>query len=196
MIRKKYIFMTLFTVLFWAPLSALEKPHKEYSSHKRHAEDLPAENKNHDDHDEHQEHKKNHGAPEDGDKHESHGSQKAIGHGKAIITFQKERGIKFSKAAYKTMGLELVEIKSSPFVIPDSGLVRKRKHHGVFMYKDGFFKLVHVKVLRKLDGGRKFMVDPRRKVHIPGSMVLTNNANLVRVAIIYAQDTGKYSHSH
>ena len=185
-----------------------DEGHKEHKQHDEHTKHEGAQHKNHKTdkrhkkHEEEGEHKEKHHEEEGKhkakhDEHAGHGGQKAMGESKAIVNFDKQKGIRFSHEAVSTMQLQLKEIKEDKiFKVPDSGLVRQREQHAVYLYKNGFFNLFHVRVVEEHKKEGHFLVKLKKKLDLSERKLLLNNVNLVRVAEIYSQDDQEYSHAH
>lgn len=116
--------------------------------------------------------------------------ERVIGPDKAIMEYDKKKGIKFSKEAISTLNLRLHKITSNKneFRIPKEGLIQDQNQYGIYIYKNGFFRLIFVDVLGSKQQEKTILVRPKVKI-APGAKVLGKNANLVHVSIIYLKHT-------
>ena len=78
-----------------------------------------------------------------------HGAGKSIGEGKAITEVDEEKGFKLSKEAIEALGLKMIVVKNSTFDIPKTSIVTSTNTIGVYRYKQKFFKLLSVKIIKE-----------------------------------------------
>ena len=143
---------------------------------------------NHAEHDEHENHEKD----EVHDEHGHHGSEKSIGKGKAIIEVDEQNGFKLSTEAIKTLGIKLDVLNLGKNIIDKKTLVASREIKGVYRYRNGFFNLTPVKIVKEQES--HYEIDVRAVVF--GDQVVTDGVGLLRVSDIYSTDTSEYGHSH
>ncbi|MBC76166.1 MAG: hypothetical protein CME64_09135 [Halobacteriovoraceae bacterium] len=180
-----------------------EKSHKgnahedEEKSHKGHAhEDEEKSHKGNAHEDEEKSHK-GHGEHKGDDHaghddHEGHGSSKAIGKGKAIEEVDERKGFKMSKEAKETIGVKLRKFSYSPLNIPKDALVVSLEEKGIYRYRDGYFKMVKVKIEKESNKTFTVSVNALRD----GDQIAIGGVGLLRVTDIYSTDTSEYGHSH
>jgi hypothetical protein len=175
--------------------------HKKHSNsdghdHKKHHED---DGRNHEKHSKDDGHDHMKHSDDDGHDHSKHsdhdhkhGGGKAIGEKKAIIQVDEKKGFKLSKEAIKTLKLKLKTVDGDEFKISKSTLVASKNSKGVYRFRDGFFKLLPAKILKKTN----------KEYHIKvsgvefGDQIVINGVGLLRVSDVYSTDKSEYGHSH
>ena len=143
-------------------------------------------------HDEHDGHKEDEGGHAEHDGHEGHGNSKAIGKGKAIEEVDERKGFKMSKEAKKTIGVKLRKLSEGPVVIPKEALVVSLNKRGIYRYRNGFFKMLPVKI--KGEDKNTFIVTVEGLKN--GDEIAVDGVGLLRVTDIYSTDTSEYGHGH
>lgn len=158
------------------------KTHDDHSAH--------AENNEHDEKENHQ-HSENdsHGEEEAG---HDHGSSKAIGKGKAIELVDEEKGFKLSKEAIKTLKLKLESFNSNQINITKNTLVSSKNTKGIYRYREGFFKLINIKIIKETKKGYTIEIKGMNF----GDQFVVKGTGLLRVSDIYSTDKAEYGHSH
>ena len=121
-----------------------------------------------------------------------HGAGKSIGEGKAITEVDEEKGFKLSKEAIEALGLKMIVVKNSTFDIPKTSIVTSTNTIGVYRYKQKFFKLLSVKIIKENADTFTIKVD----LIIAGDTIVTQGVGPLRVADIYSTDTSEYGHAH
>lgn len=170
-----------FALLFAGQNSAFGDDHGHEHKHVHDHE----EREKHNEHNEHDEH---------GDEHDHHHDEgsKAIGAGKAISAVDPSRGFSLSPEASKAIGVRLVPVKEKEFEIPRKALVVWRSNRGVYLYREGFYKLFNAEVLKQVPEGYLVKVNDANL----GDEVAIEGVSLLRVSDIYSTDTSEYGHSH
>lgn len=126
--------------------------------------------------------------------HENHTeeSSKAIGKGKAIEEVNEDRGFKLSSEAIKTLKIKMQKLDRKILTIFRDTIVSTRGFNGVYVYREGFFKLIKVVVLSKDKAGYKIKIEEFKA----GDQIVTNGADLLTVADVFSKDSSEYGHSH
>lgn len=104
----------------------------------------------------------------------------------------KEKGFQLSPQAFKTLGLELQNIDKSKISISKSALVTFKNENGVYVLRDGFFKMLKVSLV--LENEDSFEVELFG--FKPKDKLVTKGVKLLRVTDIYSTDKSEYGHSH
>ena len=170
----------------------------EEESHRGHGHEKEShdehEEKGHDDegHGGHDEHEEGEGGHAGHGGHEGHGSSKAIGKGKAIEEVDETKGFRLSEEAKETIGVKLREPSESPLVIPKDALVVSLDKRGIYRYRNGFFKMLPVKI----EGEDKKTFTVAVNGLKGGDKIAVGGVGLLRVTDIYSTDTAEYGHSH
>lgn len=156
-----------------------EHEHKHKSDEQGH--DHKHETKNH-------EHKEGHG-------HEHEGVSK-FGAGKAIEAIQDEgEAFKLAPRAVKTMGIEvqLLQMSSGDTIqIPSSALVFFQDEVGVYVLRDGWFRMVELNLIRR-DGP---VASIKTKDLKQGDQLVTSGVASLRIAHLEASGQGGQGHVH
>ncbi len=134
----------------------------------------------------------NPGPKTEGHKDDDHESSRSVGEGKAIVAVDEERGFKLSKEAVETLGIEYQEIDREEFEIPRESIVISKSLRGLYVFRNNFFKLIHVTILSESDVSYRVKTSEAK----PGDHVVINGVDLLRVADIYSTDKSEYGHSH
>lgn len=71
-------------------------------------------------------------------------------------------------------------------------LVTTRGLNGVYVYREGFFKLIKVAVLSKDEAGFKIKIEEFKA----GDQIVTNGADLLTVVDVFSKDSSEYGHFH
>lgn len=126
--------------------------------------------------------------------HENHKEEasKAIGKGKAIEEVNVDKGFKLADAAIKTIKIKTQKLDSQILKIFQGTLVSTKDFNGVYIYRNGFFKLIKVDVLNKDKTGYKIKIEEFKA----GDQIVTNGADLLNVADVFSKDNSEYGHSH
>lgn len=120
-------------------------------------------------------------ADEDNEDNEQFGDNKAI-------TAVKNEGeeFKLSKESIKTLGLTygeiIVEEDSKHSIIPKESLIRYMNVRGIYINRDGWFKLLKLKILKK----KKDKLVVSIKGVMKSDKLVVTNVGLLRVAHIHA----------
>lgn len=190
--KNKSILLTVALSLFCISVlfaANVVRPTPKRVLHSKHAD--------HDEKDEHAEHdeKDEHADHDEKDGHEDehgHGEGKAVGAGKAITEVDEKKGFKLSPEAMKTLNVGFQIVSGSEFTISTESLVSFKKINGVYRFRDGYFKLVDVTLLKTTKDGYH--------VNAPlvenGDQILIKAVGLVRIADVYSTDTSEYGHGH
>lgn len=126
------------------------------------------------------------------DAHDHEGEGKAIGHGKAIESFDEKRGFTLSREAQERLEIKTKPILSKIIWLKKSALVRSKKMTGVYIKRERFYKLVHAKIIEVKGEKLKLKLEDFKS----SDEVLINGVNLVRVTDIFTKDKSEYGHSH
>jgi hypothetical protein len=121
-----------------------------------------------------------------------HGGGKAIGIGKAIEEIDEIKGFKLSKEAIITLSIEFKDVDTSEFLISKSTLVASKGIKGIYRFREGYFKFLHIKLKKEIKGQYLIHVN---EIGL-GDQIVTGGVNLLRVSDIYSTDTSEYGHSH
>lgn len=140
------------------------------------------------DHEEEGDHE-NHGEDEG---HHDHGGGKAIGKNKAIVEVDENKGFKLSPEAIGTLKLKLMSIEAAEFKITKESLVVSKNQIGLYRFRDGFFKLVKVKIVKELNHKYLVKIDSFKFA----DQFVTKGIGLLRVSDVYSTDLSEYGHSH
>jgi hypothetical protein len=171
-----------------------EEGHKGHEKEGKHEDHDEHDDK--DKHDDHSGHGKENGKKHDDhgshDDHDDHGGGKAIGKGKAIVEVDKDKGIRLSKEAVKTLKIKLQNVEGSSFKISKKTLVASKNTKGVYRFRAGFFKLLPATISKELKDG--YMVSVNGVDF--GDQIVVDGVSLLRVADIYSTDKSEYGHSH
>lgn len=126
--------------------------------------------------------------------HENHTEEasKAIGKGKAIEEVNEDKGFKLSSEALKSLKIKMEKLNGKILRIFKGTLVTTRGFNGVYVYREGFFKLIKVVVLDKDKAGYKIKIEEIKT----GDQIVTNGADLLTVADVFSKDNSEYGHSH
>lgn len=155
------------------------RPTPERVLHSKHAD--------HDEKDEHADH-------DEKDEHADHDGEdgKAVGAGKAITEIDDKKGFKLSPEAMRTLDVGFQIVSGSEFTIATESLVSFKKVNGVYRYRNGYFKLVDVTILKTIKDGYQV----KAPLVENGDQILNKAVGLVRIADVYSTDTSEYGHGH
>ena len=121
------------------------------------------------------------GADEDNDENEQFGKEKAI-----TEVRNKGEEFKLSKESFDTLGIVLTAIEdvneTDRVMIPKSSLVKFMNMSGIYTYRNGWFKLLKLKIVREIDNNYDVLISG---IQIDDKFV-TKNVGLVRIAHIHA----------
>jgi hypothetical protein len=99
--------------------------------------------------------------------------------GKAVNEISPELGFRLTEAARKNVGLQIQALKGTgPWGVPASAIVHYQDHVGVYRERDGWFKLVEVKVVS--ESGKQRVISSTELLN--ADAVVTADAGLLRVA--------------
>lgn len=133
---------------------------------------------------------------EDYDEHEEHDdhnhSSVKYGEGKAITHFDPLKGFKLSQQAEIQLSVTKKEIVSDKILISKKALVLSKDKTGVYVFEDGFYKYISVKILESSSDTYLIKLD---RIHLK-KLLVTSNVQLLKVSDIFARDTAEYGHSH
>lgn len=171
-----------------------EESHQGHGHEEESHDDHEHEEKGHDDegHSGHDDHEEGGGGHAGHGGHEGHGSSKAIGKGKAIEEVDETKGFRMSEEAKETIGVKLRKPSESPLVIPKDALVVSLDKRGIYRYRDGFFKMLPVKIEGEDKNTFTVAVNGLRD----GDEIAVEGVGLLRVTDIYSTDTSEYGHGH
>ena len=183
------IFKICAFVLFVAVQTSVfgdEHGHEQKHVHEHEKHEKTDEHDEHDTHDEHGE------EDEHGHAHHHDEGSKAIGAGKAISAVDPKRGFSLSPEATRAIGVRLVPVKGKEFEIPRKALVVWRSNRGVYILREGLYKLFNAEVLKQLPEGYLVRVNDANL----GDELAVEGVPLLRVSDLYSTDTSEYGHSH
>lgn len=199
------LIITLIFSLFFATTPVAEEDHDhDHSSHSGHEslegpmkaevkKEHDHEHGDHGGHDDHDDHDEEAGHDDHGHGHgHGHGGGKAIGAGKAIVEVDEEKGFKLSPEASKTLKIKLSKVVGSKFKISKSTLVTSKNIKGVYRLREGFFKLLPVKITKEVKGG--YMVEVLGVKST--DQIVVSGVGLLRVTDVYSTDKSEYGHAH
>lgn len=135
-------------------------------------------------------HKKHRTNKHEGDKHRE--DSKSIGTKKAITVIDIKEGFKLSPEAIKTFSLGFKNVVTNLIQIKKSTLVVSRDLKGIYRLRDGFFKLIPVRIIS--ENASSYKIDPVDI--IIGDQIVIKGIDLLRIADIYSTDKSDYGHSH
>ena len=108
--------------------------------------------------------------------------------GKAVTEYSTEKGMRLTETAIQT--LELVKAPlagTGSFTLPLSAVVYYEDNRGVFRFRDGWYKLVKIQIIKKMD---KTMLISSSEL-LASDQVITQGVGLLRVAELEAQGGGE-----
>lgn len=154
--------------------------------HDDHKDDHGKENEAH-----HDDHKNDHGKEEGHDDHEESEEESVggVGKGKAVTAADEHDGIQLSSKAIDAMGIKTAAYKNGP--IPAPALVRYQENIGVYRLRDGWLKLIPVKV-KSMQGDSATILTADLE---PSDQIVIVGTGLVRAAELDAF-SGEVGHSH
>jgi hypothetical protein len=91
-----------------------------------------------------------------GDPEEKHEEASRFGPTKGVIEAEPKLGFKLHERASANFKIEVMKLGASPWRIPSSALVFAKEERHVYRLKDGFFKSIDVKILKR--EGASFLV--------------------------------------
>ncbi|OUR95445.1 hypothetical protein A9Q84_16565 [Halobacteriovorax marinus] len=186
--------LIVFTMIFTFSSFAAEDGHDHDHEHSS-PDGIPMERrveaKKHDhdslDHEEHGKHDEHEGHDDHG-----HGGGKAIGVGKAIIEVDEVKGFKLSPEAIKSLSIKLSKLDKLELKIKKSTLVTSKNVKGIYLFRAGFFKLLHVEIIKELRNDYIVKVSSI----LAGDQIVVGGVGLLRVTDVYSTDKSEYGHSH
>lgn len=72
-----------------------------------------------------------------------------FGKDKGVVEADAKQGFKLHDKAYANFKIELLKLSSSPWRIPKAALVFAKEERHVYRLKDGFFKSIDVKIIKR-----------------------------------------------
>jgi hypothetical protein len=104
-----------------------------------------------------------------------------VGPNKAVTDANAKLGIKLSKAAIETLGIKTspISVVGSQARVPGKSVLSYQEEHGLYRLRDGWFKLVDLKVTVKNPSADISIQTSELK---PGDQVVTEGAELLRLA--------------
>lgn len=85
--------------------------------------------------------------PKDSHKTSSEINNASVGPKMAVLEASRDKGFKLSEAAWKRLDIQISSLTSESFWIPSSALVYYQDQLGVFRFREGWFRLVPIKIL-------------------------------------------------
>ncbi len=152
--------------------------HDDHDHGHEKAENINLETKKNDDRDDHDDH--------------HHENEAKSGTNKAIQEVSIENGFKLSHEAQEVLRIKLSSISSTEFTITKSSLVSSKDKKGVYIYRNGFYKL-HEAIVNETS---KNHYNVKIKDYKFGDQVVTQGIELLRVSDIFSTDKSEYGHSH
>ena len=128
---------------------------------------------------------------QDNEEHHHEGNP-AIGEGKAIVKSDERLGFQLSMEAIQSLKLHLKNVNEHNIKIDKNTLVIAKDKKGVYRYRDHYFKLVPVSIIKQIDD--HYLVEINEIQF--GDQIVVNGVGLLRVADIFSTDTSEYGHSH
>ena len=146
-----YYLKCIFTALALNSLSAYAEDEHQ---HKNHKENETTHSDEHDHEEESKDHKEKDSHDEDKDHGDDHGHEEeanaSIGPGKAIEEANPDKGFRLSSKALKTIAPKILKITSVERTnLPKSAIVTFGADRGIYRVRDGFIKLVDIKIIEK-----------------------------------------------
>lgn len=127
----------------------------------------------------------------EGDEHGEEGGGPNVGPGKAVEALDHE-GLKLSAKAKAALGIKSVSLSGNgPHRVPAAGLVYFRDEVGVYRLRDGWFKLVEVRVSER--NKREAVIGSSGLK--PGDQVVVSGAARLRVVEMDVT-SGEVGHGH
>lgn len=141
------------------------------------------------------EHSESHQDHEEHNDHEEQGEEKAsggVGPGKAVTEADPDQGLKLSEKTIQLFEVATKPLGAFPFSVPISSLVYYQEEIGVYRLRDGWFKLIEVKLLSK--SGKQAMLESSDLMS--ADQIVIQGAALLRVAELDAFNGGEEGHGH
>lgn len=187
--KLKFLLIPLmaFCLFFGCQISVFAEDEHQHVNEESSKEHHDHENKGHTD-----DHTKDDHA--DGDNDDEHGeegeeSTGGVGPNNAVTAADEHKGIQLSAKAQKAIGLKSESYQNGN--VPLSALVRHQNQISVYRLRDGWYKLVSVRV-EKIENGQAVV---RTDEMSPGDLVVVQSVALLRVAELDAF-SGEVGHSH
>ena len=202
--KNRIIIATVLIVLGASVAYVVAREHESHDGHdhNEHSDSIERDSHEGHDHDEHEgveteEHEDHDGQDHvevESDEHDGHdhGSVKAIGKGKAIEEVDDNKGFRLSKEAIKTLKIKLKSVKGKSFNVEKSALVASKNIKGIYIYRNGYFKLFSVSINKEMKKSYSVNLSNVRF----GDQVVISGVPLLRVSDIYSTDTSEYGHAH
>ena len=127
--------------------------------------------------------------------HEADEPSSGVGEGKAVEAASRERGIRLSEKAARTIGIATESVKrvgAGDYALSPQCVVYFQDKKGVYRLRDGWFKLVEVEVVRQLAKGIVIRSDGIK----PGDNVVSAGVPLLRVSELEAFGGSGEGHGH
>lgn len=113
----------------------------------------------------------------------------AIGPDKAVRDTRSERQeFKLSEATVNIFGIQLIQLKSDnsgTFIVPNNALVSYQENFGIYVEKDGWFRLIKVKKMIMLNEQTRIS-SPLLK---PNMKVVSRGTEFVRITHVHLTST-------
>ena len=106
------------------------------------------------------------------------GARAAERPGKAVFETSAESGMKLRPKALANIDVTLGPVRAKPTSLPTTALVHTQDHVGVYRVRDGWYKLIPVRVSRR--GGGDVVIEAEGLA--VGDQVALTGAGLLRVA--------------
>ena len=98
---------------------------------------------------------------------------------KAILATDKEKGFKLSDSAIRRLNISYQTLREEKiFKIPDGAVVYHESETGVYVFKDGWFKLIDVDIEKTI--GKYVII--KSSILVKGSQIVISGVSLLRVA--------------
>ncbi|MBX3022770.1 MAG: efflux RND transporter periplasmic adaptor subunit [Bdellovibrionales bacterium] len=107
---------------------------------------------------------------------EGGGAKDRVGPGKAVIAADKDKGIKLSEKALKTLDLAFVQVQNPHLSVPRSAMVYFQDFSAIYRLRDGWFRMVEVEP--SINGEQATFSSKDLK---QGDQVVVRNGSLLRV---------------
>lgn len=99
-----------------------------------------------------EDHDKDHAHEEEGE----HEASSRFGPNKGVVEAEPKLGFKLHDKAYANFKIETIKLGSAPWRIPNAALVFAKEERHVYRLKNGFFKSIDVKILKR--EGKSFVI--------------------------------------